>query len=66
MVKLAQLSNFLLQPAGTFLLNTRELPVHGNQPKSDHKNGLFTFSKPTVVSGPCPGNRRVSSGKEKI
>ncbi|EAL13842.1 hypothetical protein protein [Bacillus cereus G9241] len=26
------------------------------------KNGLFSFSKPMLVSGPCPHNTAVSSG----
>ena len=29
------------------------------------KNGLFVFSSPTVVTGPCPGQIKVSGGREK-
>ena len=30
------------------------------------KNGLFSFSSATVVSGPCPGQISVSGGKVRI
>ena len=30
------------------------------------KKGLFFFSSPTVVSGPCPGQSTQLSGREKI
>ena len=30
------------------------------------KNGLFAFSSPTVVNGPCPAQINVSDGSEKI
>src|SRR2546425_872766 len=39
-----------------------------SRPDSHHavKNGLCAFSSPTVVSGPCPGHRIVSSGNVRI
>lgn len=33
---------------------------------SSGKNGLWAFSQATVVTGPCPGQRTVSSGRLRI